>query len=99
MYYTSDMNHLVDKEGNISATSPKQSRELASFLALVIDAKTKKKNSTSSKDAIRCFKKRCTGEINYKIDEETIQIIWECSKCDNAGSISNWLDTKWDNSR
>jgi hypothetical protein len=99
MYYTSNMNHFLNKGGNISETAPKELRELASFLALVIDAFTQKKTSHSSKDAIRCFKKGCAGEISYKIEEETCEIKWMCSKCDNAGSISEWLDTKWDNSR
>lgn len=93
------MSHFLDEAGNISETAPKQSRELASFLALIVDNKTKKKAFPSNTDAIRCFEKGCSGEISSEFSDDGGEINWKCSKCDNAGSISGWLDTKWDNSR
>jgi len=36
------MPHFLDDKGNIPTEMPKEARELASFLALVVDATTKK---------------------------------------------------------
>ena len=76
---------------------PKQARELASFMALVVDATTKKIPFTLSKTDIRCFKKKCEGLIKSEVLKENNDIHWKCSKCDNEGMISEWKLTKWDN--
>jgi hypothetical protein len=39
--YISQMPHFLDETGDIPKQMPKEARELASFMALVIDATTK----------------------------------------------------------
>ena len=76
---------------------PKEARELASFLALVVDSTTKTMPSTLTTTDIRCFKKRCQGLIKSEILGKKDDIHWVCSKCENEGVISEWQGTKWDN--
>jgi len=40
--YISNMQHFLDETGNILKQMPKEARELASFMALVVDTTTKK---------------------------------------------------------
>ena len=75
---------------------PKEARELASFMALVVDATTKKIPALLSSTEIRCFKK-CTGIINSELESINDPIQWKCSNCNNEGTISDWQGTKWDN--
>ena len=39
--YISNMQHFLDKTPNIPKQMPKEARELASFMALVVDSTTK----------------------------------------------------------
>ena len=57
------MTHFLDEQGNIPKQMPKQARELASFLALVVDATTKIMPSTLTSTEIRCFKKGGHGFV------------------------------------
>lgn len=41
-----NMTHFLDDQGNIPKQMPKEARELANFLALIVDATTKKMPST-----------------------------------------------------
>jgi hypothetical protein len=95
--YISQMPHFLDDKGNIPTEMPKQARELASFLALVIDATTKKSPFSLTETEIRCFKKGCQGLIKSEVLKESNEIHWVCSKCPNEGRISDWKLTKWDN--
>jgi hypothetical protein len=74
---------------------PKEARELANFLALLID-----EASTGDYDAepvIRCIEKDCEGVIVPTLIEENDEIYWVCVVCKTKGVISNWRGTKWDN--
>jgi uncharacterized membrane protein YjdF len=44
---------------------------------------------------IRCRKKKCTGTIELFFDDEIIE--WWCTDCNEAGRISGWQGSKWDN--
>ncbi len=93
--YITNFKHFLDKNGNISKDMPKESRELANFLALLIDDA-----STGDCDAeptIRCIEKKCEGLIVPTLIEEKEEIYWKCVACKNSGVISNWKGTKWDN--
>ena len=59
--YISNMTHFLDEQGNIPKEMPKADRELASFLALVIDTTTKIKPTKLTTTDIRCFEKGCQG--------------------------------------
>ncbi len=95
--YISNITHYLDETGNISTQMPTEARELASFLALVIDESTKNIPSTLSATDIRCFEKGCDGIIKYELINPKDDIHWICSKCQNEGRISGWQGTKWDN--
>ncbi len=92
--YITNFTHYLDGEGNIPTTMPKEARELANFLALVIDAST----DYESESGIRCFKKGCIGTIqSIFLFEQNHEIHWRCNKCENEGIISDWKDSRWDN--
>ncbi|OFY75583.1 MAG: hypothetical protein A2V46_10320 [Bacteroidetes bacterium RBG_19FT_COMBO_42_7] len=95
--YISNMTHFLDESRNIPKEMPKEARELASFLALVVDATTKTMPSILTSTEIRCLKKKCEGLIKSEILGKKDDIHWVCSKCKNEGVISEWQKTKWDN--
>jgi len=96
--YITQMTHFLDESGNIPIQMPKEARELASFMALVVDATTKEKSLVGINTGIRCFQKKCEGHINSEIDGHNADIHWKCSKCNNEGTIGSWKGTRWDNS-
>lgn len=91
------MKHFLDESGNIPKQMTKDARELASFLALVVDSTTKNNPQTLTSTDIRCFEKGCHGLIKSEVLKENNEIHWVCSKCQNEGRISGWKKTKWDN--
>jgi len=91
------MQHFLDAKGNIPTQIPKEARELASFLALVIDNTTKNIPFTLTPTNVRCFEKGCQGLIKSEVLKANNEIHWRCSKCQNEGRISGWKLTKWDN--
>lgn len=91
------MQHFLDETGNIPKQMPKQARELASFMALVVDTTTKNNPHTLTSTEIRCFEKGCHGLISSEIIGKKMEIHWKCSNCPNEGVISDWQKTKWDN--
>lgn len=95
--YISNMQHFLDESGNIPQQMPKQARELASFLALIIDHTTKKQPSTLTSSDIRCFNKGCHGLIKTALVVKNNEIHWYCPDCENEGVIGEWQKTKWDN--
>lgn len=52
--YITNFTHYLDEEGNIPTTMPKEARELANFLALVIDASTDYESESGFETGIRC---------------------------------------------
>jgi hypothetical protein len=95
--YISNMQHFLDESGNIPKQMPKEARELASFLALVVDTTTKNNPQILTKTDIRCFQIGCQGLISSEILGKKEEIHWKCSKCQNEGVISEWQMTKWNN--
>jgi len=95
--YITNMTHFIDETGNIPTNIPKEARELANFMALVVDEATKEYDSSVVSTSLRCFKKKCVGTINSEFLIENDEIHWACTKCKNEGIISDWQKTKWDN--
>jgi len=95
--YISNMTHFLDEAGNIPTQMPKEARELANFLALIVDETTKESSSSVIHTNIRCFIKKCEGTINSEFLEENNEIHCLCSKCQNEGIISEWQKTRWNN--
>lgn len=94
--YISDLTHFLDESGNIAKEMPKEGRELASFLALIVDAATKSFPKTKI-PGIRCAMKKCTGTVEIDIHESEETINWHCPTCKEGGRISGWQGTKWNN--
>jgi hypothetical protein len=97
--YVSKMHHFLDESGNIPKQIPKEARELASFLALVVETTTKNNPLTLTTTDIRCFQKGCHGQIKTSMMPKNIEIHWYCPDCENEGVISEWKHTKWDNQK
>jgi hypothetical protein len=93
--FISTMTHFLDEEGNIPKEMPKEGREMAGLLALIVDAATKDYPPRSKSTDIRCIMKKCTGTIELFFDDEIIE--WWCTDCNEAGRISDWQGSKWDN--
>ena len=91
------MQHFLDETGNIPKQMPKEARELASFMALVVDTTTKTCPKTLTLTDIRCFEKNCHGIIKSEILGKNDDVHWVCNICPNEGVISKWQKTKWDN--
>ncbi len=98
--YITNFSHFLDGEGNIPTAIPKEGRELANFVALVIDASTDTKSKSGTDTGIRCFNVGCDGTIKseFRSDQDQ-EIHWWCDKCDNEGVISEWKGTRWDNGK
>ena len=95
--YITNMTHFLDETGNIPKQMPKVARELANFMALVVDETTNQSSSSLNNTTIRCFIKKCEGTISSEILKENNVIHWKCSKCKNEGTISDWQNTRWNN--
>jgi len=71
----SNMTHFLDEEGNIAKEMHKEGRELASFLALVVDATTKILREPITAPEVRCFTKGCKGLINITLSGKNVTSI------------------------
>lgn len=94
--YISNMTHFLDEQGNIPKQMPREAREMASFLALIVDTTTKINPTRLTPTDITCFETGCqrTAKVEFLPSKE---IHWICSRCENEGRISQWQGTKWDN--
>ena len=93
--WITNLTHYIDADGNIAKAMPKSARELASFQSLIVDAATKDYDPPVMATEIRCRNKKCKGNIELAFDGEVIE--WWCNECEEAGRISDWQGSKWDN--
>ena len=93
--YITNFQHFLDEQGNILQKMPKEARELANFLALLIDDASLL--DYDAEPTVRCIEKGCEGLIVPTYIEEDDEIFWVCIKCKTKGVITNWHGTKWDN--
>jgi hypothetical protein len=75
---------------------PKEAREMANSLALVVDTATRTIPTTLNPTEIRCFQKGCHGLVKSAIRQKAGEIHWYCPDGENEGVISQWEGTKWD---
>lgn len=73
---------------------PKEGREMAGFLALIVDAATKGYPDPEPKTGIRCFHQNCDGTILIRVEPRDGFIFWKCIVCGEEGRISDWQKTK-----
>jgi hypothetical protein len=95
--YISNLTHFLDEEGNIAQAMQREGRKMAAFLAMVVDACTTMHPLNKTDINIRCFKRGCHGRIIAELRFPEMTVHWECPSCANAGIISGWEKTKWDN--
>jgi hypothetical protein len=97
--YISNLSHFLDESGNIPTQIPVEVREMANFLALVVDATTILFPGKSILVGVRCFQPGCKGQVFSTLLNKNDDIEWECPICKTAGRINSWQNTKWDNSK
>lgn len=61
------MTHFLDETGNIAHEMPAEARELASFMALVVDETTKLLTTRLTPTDTRCFEQGCNGTTRVEI--------------------------------
>jgi hypothetical protein len=96
--YISNLLHFLDEKGNIPGEMPREAREMANFLAMVVDASTGMLTHKYSATGIRCFVKGCSESVIVRLSDFGEEIEWLCPGCRNEGRISYWQGTRWDNS-
>jgi hypothetical protein len=97
--YITNIQHLLDASEKMSEEMPKEARELIGFLTLIIETTTKILPLTLTTTDVRCFQKGCNGLIKSALRPDTGEIHWYCPDCENEGVISEWQNTKWDNTK
>ena len=90
--YVTDLRHFLDECGEIVKDMPADARQLASFLALIVDEVSRCREHAEL--SLRCRKPTCPGTI-VAINESG-EIHWQCPVCNQNGVIRNWRGTKWD---
>jgi len=93
--HITNFKHFLDENGNIPTDMPKEARELANFLALLIDDATN--GDYDAEPTIRCTEKGCEGLVVAFVTHDTDDIYWVCPLCKTNGYITDWRGTKWDN--
>lgn len=96
MFKTNFSNYL-DIEGNISKSMPKEAREMASFLALLIDAATLHIPEIIWTTDFKCFNSNCECNTITKFVDVGDKIWWYCPDCECEGLIYSWQRTRWGN--
>lgn len=99
MSYITDLRHFLDEAGEIPAELPQEARELASFLALVVDAVTRSfpDKRWSIETGLTCRSPGCSGEIIGALDSTDDSVHWCCLACGADGRVSGWRESRWDN--
>lgn len=97
--YNTNLQHYLDETGDIPQDLPSESRQLASFLALVVDTVTSAFPMTDRgvDTGIRCHRSGCTGTVIGALDDYEEDVHWYCLECGDMGVVSGWQGTDWDN--
>jgi hypothetical protein len=61
---------------------PKEAREMAGFLAMVVYFATITRPSTLTPTGIRCFSKGCHGIIRSALKPDKLEEHWYCPECE-----------------
>ena len=97
--FISDINHFLDENGAIPSTLTPEGKDVAEGLSKIIACVTQGPRKSPKTD-VRCWselnREMCAGEIDAGIDLQKFTILWNCEKCGDSGSISNWENTFWD---
>jgi len=98
--YITKLSHFFNEDGEIPTDMPIEARELGNFLALLVDTTTDFESEPGFDSRVTCLNKGCKGIVRSTIlFDENDEIYWECPVCKEAGTISEWEGSKWDNSK
>jgi len=97
--YIMNLMHYLNAEGEIVPDLNRSARELAYFLALVVDSVTTSFSQANPEveTKIRCRRKKCQGSIIGVLESVDEPIDWYCMECGHHGVIYDWQNSKWDN--
>jgi len=96
--YITNMLHFLDENGDIPKKMPKEARELAGFVAMVVDHTTTiDEDSDPNENKLTCMEKGCSGKITTQFLHPNNEIHWKCDSCDFEGVVSHWEGSRWDN--
>jgi hypothetical protein len=91
-----DLHHLLD----LPPDAPGPARRLAGHLGNIVRAATAGDAGTAWHSALPCRRRpgnrACPGQMIVQRIQAGEPIGWQCSKCDDAGVISNWEDSVFD---
>lgn len=91
-----DLRHFLD----LPEDAPAPARHMAEHLANVVRAATAGPTSAAWVSALPCRRRpanrRCSGRITVRRDDLRASIDWQCSACEDAGTISAWQDSPYD---
>ena len=93
--YITNFQHFLDEEGKIPKEIPPKARELANFMALIVDAATSSQDRVG-RTGLKCNSEGCSGDVYFIVNPQE-SICWGCVDCPNEGVISGWQNTNWDN--
>jgi len=93
MAYVTDLRHYLYNDGEIVADMLSEARQLASFLALIVDEASGFVQSKADELNVRCLSEGCPAQI-VAYREENCDIVWFCPLCEQNGVIRNWQGTK-----
>ena len=91
-----DLHHFLD----LTADTPGPARRLGEHLASIVAAATAGDAGTAWESALPCRRRPanrpCPGRIIVICTQPDTPIGWQCSRCGDDGTISNWADTPYD---
>ena len=96
--YVTNLQDFLDIDGEIITDMPVEARQMASFLALVVDEASRRRSAIAAETSLRCKADDCHGQVLGSLRKPD-EVIWECRVCGMNGVIRNWKDTKWDQSQ
>ena len=96
-YWTVDLRHFLDDSGRI-ALLPGRGRRLAEYWAEIVSQATLYDDPTTIRCRRRPGRRPCGALLTVYFDVDNWDVLWFCPNCDDAGRISGWQGTFWDNS-
>jgi hypothetical protein len=91
-----DLHHFLD----MTDDTPAPARRLGEHLASIVAAATAGDAGTAWESALPCRRRPanrpCPGRIIVICTQPDTPIGWQCSRCDDDGTISNWAATPYD---
>jgi hypothetical protein len=91
-----DLHHFLD----LPPDTPGPARRLGEHLASIVAAATSGDAHTAWESALPCRRRpanrRCPGRIIVVCTQPEAPISWQCSRCSDDGTISNWAATPYD---